>query len=216
MEEVWKAIPGYEGYYEASSLGNIRGVDRVVNCIWGKCYPIKSKLKATYTDKDGYLHVCLSKEHKTCVPSIHRLVAMAFIENPENKPCIDHIDGDKKNNRVENLRWCTVKENNNNPITIQRHKEIVFTEERNRKVSLGLMGHPVSDEARRKMAEYRRSTARKVRQYTFDGEMVAEWENSHDAAKELGVKHNTLVGMIYRGKRTKGSYTNFIFKYVNK
>lgn len=216
MKEVWKEIPGFEGYYEASNLGNIRGVDRVVNCIWGKCYPIKSREKATYQDKDGYLHVCLSKENKKCVPFIHRLVAMAFVENPGNKPCIDHIDGNKTNNRADNLRWCTHKENNNNPITIQRHKEFVFTAERNRRVSLGLMGHPVSAEARRKMAEYRKSTARKVRQYTLDGILVKEWKNSHDAAEELGVKHATLTSMIYRGRRTKGHYTDFIFEYVNK
>lgn len=154
--EEWKAIPGYEGYYEASTLGNIRSVDRIINCPWGEVYPAKGKSKATCKDKYGYLHVCLSKEGKKGYPTIHRLVAITFIPNPDSKPCIDHIDGDKTNNKVDNLRWCSVRENNNNPVTKKRHKEIVWSEERNKKISNTLKGHILSLETRKKISESRK------------------------------------------------------------
>lgn len=151
--EEWKPIPGYDGYYEASTLGNIRSVDRVINCPWGKVYPAKGKPKAMCKDRYGYYHACLSKEGKKCYPTVHSLIAKTFIINPDNKKCIDHIDGDKTNNRVDNLRWCTVKENNNNPVTKKRHKEIVWSEERNNKISNALKGHILSQETRKKISE---------------------------------------------------------------
>ena len=216
MEEIWKEIPGYECYYEASTEGNIRSLDRTLNCPWGEAYPAKGKPKAICKDRYGYLHVGLSKNGRKSYPSLHRIVALTFLPNPDNKPCIDHIDGDKTNNRVSNLRWCTVKENNQNPITRKRHREVVFTEERNRKVSLGLMGHHVAEETRKKLSDFRKTTARKVRQFTLDGELVAEWNNTHEAAESLNLNHNTMVGLIKRGKRTKGNYKDYIFKYVEK
>lgn len=212
--EVWKEIPGYEGYYEASTFGNIRSMDRILNCPWGEVYPAKGKPKAMCKDKYGYLYVGLSKGRKKRHLTVHRLIALTFIPNPNNKPCIDHIDGDKTNNRVDNLRWCSVKENNSNPITRERHKNVVHTEERNRKVSLGLMGHKVTNVTRKKISDYRKSTARKVRQFTLDGKLVAEWNNTHEAAKSLNINHNTMVSLIKHGKRTKGYYIDYIFKFV--
>ena len=62
--EEWKAIPGFEGYYEASTLGNIRSVNRIISCPWGEVYPAAGKLKAKCKDRDGYYHVCLSKREE--------------------------------------------------------------------------------------------------------------------------------------------------------
>ena len=100
MEEVWKSVVGYEGYYEVSNLGRVR---RVTN---------KNNLLVPNTLPYGYLQVCLSvnavrKQHR-----IHRLVAEAFLPNPNNLPIVNHKDWNPSNNRVDNLEWCDVKYNN--------------------------------------------------------------------------------------------------------
>lgn len=88
----------------------------------------------------GYWFVILCKEGKTYSRLIHRLVAEAFIPNPDNKPCIDHINGNRQDNSIENLRWCTYEENNNNPIT-------------KRRMSIGSTGKKHSDATKLKMSE---------------------------------------------------------------
>ena len=98
MKEVWKDIQGY-GIYEVSNLGNVRN-------------KITNKQLYYSNSNSGYLRVGLFKEHKRTMYSIHRLVAEAFIDNPNNLPCVNHKDCDKKNNKVDNLEWCTYKENN--------------------------------------------------------------------------------------------------------
>lgn len=101
LEEVWKDIEGYEGLYQVSSWGRVRSVFRY--------YKILRGLKTT----NGYLRVALCKNGKTKFHSVHRVVAQAFIPNPQNKPQVNHIDENKDNNHVENLEWCTAKENTN-------------------------------------------------------------------------------------------------------
>ncbi len=98
MKEVWKDIQGYD-IYEVSNLGNVRN-------------KITNKQLYYSNSNNGYLRVGLFKNHKRTMYSIHRLVAETFIPNIENKPCINHKDCDKKNNKVDNLEWCTYKENN--------------------------------------------------------------------------------------------------------
>lgn len=108
--EIWKEIKGYEGLYEVSSEGRVKSLGRKP----GIMKPGLSR---------GYLKIGLVKDGIKSMFRIHRLVAGAFIPNPDDKPEVDHIDGDRKNNRVENLRWMTHKENNNNPVTVQRKRE---------------------------------------------------------------------------------------------
>ena len=108
--EIWKDVPEYEGYYQVSNQGNVRSMDReFINSIGRKCFlsgvPIKPKLNR------GYLCVGLSKHQEKKRVTIHRLVASAFIENPKGYDVINHINGIKTDNRVENLEWCTVKHN---------------------------------------------------------------------------------------------------------
>ena len=107
--EQWKKIDGYENY-SVSRNGEIR------NDKTGRV------LKQIYDNK-GYLHINLYENGKKKKITVHRLVAEAFIPNSENKPCVDHINAIRDDNRVENLRWCTHKENSNNPLTIKNNSE---------------------------------------------------------------------------------------------
>ena len=113
-EEIWKPIKEFEGYYEVSNMGRVRSLNYKRTG--------KEKILKNIEDYKGYLEVVLTKNGKRKQFKVHRLVAEAFIPNPENKPCIDHINTVKSDNRVENLRWVTYKENSNNEKTLEKFK----------------------------------------------------------------------------------------------
>jgi hypothetical protein len=108
--EVWKKID-CNNYYEVSNYGNIRSVDRIVEHKTSKFLNIKSQKIKPALRKDGYLHVHLAKDCKSLNKTVHRLVAIAFLENPLNKFDINHKDGNKSNNNLSNLEWNTRSEN---------------------------------------------------------------------------------------------------------
>lgn len=113
MQEIWKSLKGiveYGNYYEVSNLGRVRSIDRRVNSRNGKRL-VKGQILKQWIDKDGYCRVTLNLNQRKKHYGIHRLVALSFIKNPENKPQVNHKDGNKQNNRVDNLEWLTNKEN---------------------------------------------------------------------------------------------------------
>lgn len=115
MEE-WKNIKCYEGLYQVSNLGRIKSLSRTVhqyNYMAKKDIKItfKEKIRKPRMSKDGYYIINLNKDGKMTTYRVHRLVGEQFIENKENKPYINHKDGNKLNNNVDNLEWCTAKEN---------------------------------------------------------------------------------------------------------
>ena len=116
--EIWKPVVGWDDLYEVSNFGNIRSLDRTITTQRkGTKYTktIKGIILTPQKDKDGYLviHMRDASKGKDRLLKMHRLVAEAFILNPNNYKCIDHINGIRHDNRASNLRWCTVKQNAN-------------------------------------------------------------------------------------------------------
>lgn len=111
MEEIWKDIVGYEGLYMVSSFGNVKSLDRIVGHCHGKTKPIKGCILKPSIDAYGYKIIGLNKNNHHQTKTIHRLVAIAFIPNPENKPEVNHKDTNKLNCYESNLEWATSKEN---------------------------------------------------------------------------------------------------------
>ena len=109
MSEEWRPVVGYEGLYEVSSYGRVRSLDRYDE---RNCFR-EGRILKLYTSRVGYLRVQLSLNSKKKMYLVHRLVAEAFIPNPDNLPEVNHLDEDKTNNRVENLEFCDRKYNIN-------------------------------------------------------------------------------------------------------
>lgn len=111
MIEIWKPIKGFEGFYEVSNIGRVKSVDRFIDNN-GTPQKIFGKIKTPQDNGHGYLWVQLYRNNKGTYKYVHRLVAEAFIPNPDNKPQVNHLDYNKQNNCVNNLEWVTAKENN--------------------------------------------------------------------------------------------------------
>ena len=164
--EIWKDIKGYDGLYQVSNLGNVRSVDRIV-LRNGIQVPRKGKILNQIKFGD-YLTVHLSKNGIKKHHRIHRLVADAFLPNPDNLTQVNHKDEDKTNNRASNLEWCTAEYNVNYGTGIERRVAI----RRNNKLS------------------------RKVYQYTLDGEFIREWPSIKEISRTTGYSYGYLIQVL--------------------
>lgn len=162
MQEIWKDVPGYEGLYKVSNLGNVLSLN-----FCGRGVTRQMHLVHHYS---GYILVSLSKNKKTKNWLVHVLVAKAFIPNPEKKPFVNHIDGVKSNNNVSNLEWVTAKENT---------AHAIFT---------GLRDpHNVP----RKYGKNHYSS-KPVLQYDSKGNFIKKWDCQSDASRAFGGKPGTV------------------------
>ena len=106
-EEMFVDIKGYDGRYKIGDKGTVIGISRSND----NRYKDKQWVLRQYEDKNGYMYVTLQKDKKRKTIKVHRLVAEAFVENPNNYPCVNHIDSNRSNNNIDNLEWCTYKQN---------------------------------------------------------------------------------------------------------
>lgn len=165
--EIWKDIKEYKGLYQVSNLGNVKSLNYRKT---GKEKILKS------AKKSGYPFVVLYKDGKVKQTLIHRLVASAFIPNTDNKPCIDHINTNRTDNRVENLMWVTYKENMNNPLTIEK-----------------------------KIGENNPKT-KPIIQFSKDGEFMQKWSCIVSVERKLNIPHSNIIKVINGDRKTAGGY----------
>lgn len=113
QQEIWKEIPGTDGVYLASSLGRIKTIDRIISAGKRGTRNLPSRLLKPKIDRDGYAVTAIYINEKRKDSAFHRLIAKTFLPNPFNYPIVHHKNGDRQDNRVENLEWCTYAHNAN-------------------------------------------------------------------------------------------------------
>ncbi len=196
IAEIWKDIQGYEGLYQVSNLGRVKSLVRGY-------YWQKERILKPCKHIKGYMLVSLSKNEKEKTFRLHRLVAIAFIPNPENLPQIDHINADKTNNSVNNLRWVTAKENIRNPLNM-----VHLIGENN-----PMFGKKHSEETKQKIRKNHADfsgalnpTARKVKNIETNEIFLTV----KSAGKKYGVSDNSIRGSIKRNGKSAGYHWEYV------
>lgn len=182
MQEDWKDIAGYEGRYQVSNFGNVKSLNWRGTGIAKNLYLKKSN--------KGYLHVELSDGKSKKSITVHRLVANAFIPNPNNYNEINHKDENTLNNCVDNLEWCTHKYN----------------------VSCYFLKHPDHALNRKHTEKYGKRINLRVLQFEKNGKFIREWPNSRTAFLETGMS-DWGISECCRGNRK--SANGYIWRYAN-
>lgn len=176
MEEVWKDVAGYEGYYMVSSLGRIKSL---------RFRHIKrEKIMIPNLRPDGYMAIGLSKNGVTKTKTVHRLVASAFLENPNNLEMINHKDENRSNNAVSNLEWCSRSYNQLYSLSLHPERNTVFGD--NFKKGSKTSSFVVKGIAHKNFEP--------IIQSTKDGRFIKRYDNAAHAGKVLG----KASGNIYR------------------
>lgn len=187
MRESWKDVKGYEGLYQVSSFGRVKRMTKKVynpGTYSGEC-TYREKLLSPHIDSVGYYQILLRNKNKIKRVRVHRIVAEAFIDNPNELPVINHKDGNKLNNNIDNLEWCSHSHNTKEAfrIGLAHHKSLWGSE------------HP---------------KAKVVYQFDKNNNFIKRWDCIADAQRELRV-HGANIYKCCVGKyKTAGG---FIWKY---
>lgn len=177
MIEIWEDIDNYIKLYQVSNMGRIRSLDHTRKAGTGS-YVQKGQIIKPYITR-GYFHVKLTKEGKVRDFQVHRLVAQTFICNQQNKPQVNHIDGNKLNNCVNNLEWCTQSENMVHAYKIGLEKPIYGREN---------------------------PRAKRVIQYNLQGGFISEYMSTMEAERKTKIKHANISRCCKGRYKTAGGY----------
>lgn len=189
--EIWKDIKGYEGLYQVSNLGRIKSLKRKVR-YQNSFKTLKERIKGTFIGKQGYLRVELSKNGVNKKYSVHRLVAKSFIENSNESLEINHKNGIKTDNRVENLEWITRSENELHAYKMNLAKN---TEKQRNAVRLWCKENKIKP----------------IIQLSLEGKFIKEWSSAVEAEKYLKIKRKNISQCITGRNKTAGG-----FKWLTK
>lgn len=178
--EEWRDIKDYPNRYQISNLGRVKAVARIEQKADGRTVTYREHLLATSISPYGYVVVTLNMNRIPRPCFVHRLIAEAFIPNPNNYPHIDHINTIRDDNRIENLRWCTPKMNNANELTVK---------------------HRAQEIARRIQSGWKFGEAkmRAVEMLDRAGRVVGWFASMTEAARELGIKGTSGISEVCRG-----------------
>lgn len=187
MKEIWKDIKDYEGY-QVSNLGNVRSIDRKKTS-WNGHQNIEVLYKGKILkqhDLKGYNAVGLWLNGKMRNVPVHRLVAITFLDNDNAYPCINHIDGNKLNNNVNNLEWCTYSHNNKEAYRI------------------GL--REISDKQKERFRQVGFKTGKKVIQKDLLGNIIKVFNSTRQASLELGINQGNISMCCNGNRKSVGGY----------
>ena len=198
--EEWKDIPGYKGLYQVSSLGRVKSLP--------KYHSKRERILKGEMDKDGYIKVVLCpNSYKREKRFVHRIVAMAFIENGNNGYEVDLIDGYPSNYCIDNLRWVTHKTNINNPVTIKRKSERskgrVFSKSTLQKMSLAKKGRKLSPENIAAIIERNKIA---VIMMDLNGNELKRFNSMKEASKITGVNGRRISDVCLNKRNKAGGY----------
>lgn len=215
IAEIWKDIQGYEGLYQVSNLGRVKSLGRNVKrplTKIGYVWQPEKILKPNKT-KYGYLKITLRKNNKSKYFTVHRLVAITFIPNPENKPQIDHINADKTNNSVNNLRWVTCKENINNPLTLIKNSgknHYLYgknlSEETKQNIRKAHLGKKISEETKEKLRGKNNPRSRSIKNLNTN----EIFDSVRNAGKKYGVHHSSILYAIKHNGKCAGYHWEYV------
>lgn len=182
MEEIWKDVVGYEGLYQVSNLGRVRSLN----------FYRKKRIGVLRQKKlnTGYMALDLYKDRMPRTLNVHRLVAIAFVENKDGLPWVNHIDGNKQNNAASNLEWCTAKQNTEHAKRTGLRKQSNVA---------GMYG-------------IHKKTQKAVNQFTKDGEFVARWDSMLAAARSFHCTQRCISACA--SGRTKSSM-GFVWRFTD-
>lgn len=191
--EIWKDIEGYEGLYQVSNLGRVKSLSRFIDNKRGGWISKEIFLKHSY-DSWGYQQIILTKNNIRKSFKLHRIIAQAFIPNPDNLPQVNHKNEIKDDNRIENLEWCDCKYNVNYGTRNKRSAE---------KASQRMTG---------KIGKLH-NTSKPIIQLTKNGEFIKEWECSCSVTRQLGYSDSS-IRQCCNGNFKQAYGYNWKWKYV--